>query len=97
MATLDSLIPPNAPTITVTTSGTTVTISFNAVANANGYTLNYAPHPYTGPDSIKSLDLRTETSVSFVLSKGSAFYVAVQAYNWFGESDYSNIEYFVID
>jgi len=97
VATLDSLIPPNAPTITVTTSGTTVTISWNAVANAKGYTLNYAPHPYTGPDSIKRLDLRTKTSVSFVLSKGAAFYVAVQAYNWFGESDYSNIEYFVID
>ena len=97
VATLDSLIPPKAPTITVTTSGTTVTISFNAIANANGYTLNYAPHPYTDPDSIKRLDLRTETSASFVLSRGAAFYVAVQAYNWFGDSGYSNIEYFVID
>ena len=97
VATLDSLIPPNAPTITVTTSGTTVTISFNAVANANGYALDYAPHPYTGPDSIKRHDLRTETSASFVLWRGAAFYVAVQAYNWFGDSGYSNIEYFVID
>jgi subtilisin family serine protease len=97
VATLDSLIAPKAPTITVTTSGTTATISWNAVANAKGYFLNHAPYPYTGPDSIERIDLRTETSASLSFSRGAAFYVAVQAYNWYDDSDYSNIEYFVID
>jgi len=35
------------PTLTVTLSGTTVTVSWTSVASATGYTLNYAPSPYT--------------------------------------------------
>lgn len=97
VATLYSLIVPTAPTIAVTTSGTTVTVSWDAVAHTNGYILNYAPYPYSGPDSIVRVDKKTQTSASFHLWRGAAFYVAVQAYNFVGDSNYSNIEYFIID
>jgi len=39
----------------------------------------------------------TQTSVSFDLWVGAAFYVAIEAYNSSGSSGYSNIEHFVID
>ena len=35
-----------APTLTVTTSGTAVSLSWTSVAGATGYTLYYAPYPY---------------------------------------------------
>ncbi|MBC8417010.1 MAG: S8 family serine peptidase [Desulfobacterales bacterium] len=95
--TLYSLIVPTAPTITVTTSGVIATVSWDAVAHANGYILNYTPYPYTGPDSIVRVDKKTQTSASLDLWRGAAFYVAVQAYNFIGDSNYSNIEYFIID
>ena len=85
------------PTLTLSTSGTTVTVSWTSVATATGYTLFYAPYPYTGPDSIGSIDMGSQTGGSFGLWDGAAFYVAIQAYNSFGNSGYSNIEYFVIN
>ena len=96
---------PIAPTLTVSTSGSTVTVSWTSTATAfrtnragaTGYTLSYAPYPYTGPDSIGSIDMGTQIGASFDLWEGAAFYVAVQAYNSAGSSGYSNIEYFIID
>lgn len=85
-----------APTLTVTTAGTTVTASWATIAGATGYTLSYAPYPYTGLDSIVSVDMGTQTSISVSLWEGAAFYVAIQAYNSAGSSGYSNIECFVI-
>ena len=38
----------------------------------------------------------SQTGASFDLWGGAAFYVAAQAYNGFGNSGYSNIEYFII-
>ena len=96
------LEPPNhrsalsAPTLTVTTSATTVTASWTTVTGATGYTLSYAPYPYTGPDSVVSVDMGTRTSISVNLWEGAAFYVTVQAYNGTGNSGYSNIESFII-
>jgi len=87
---------PAAPTLTVTTAGTRVTLSWNAVSGATGYTLFYAPHPYTGPETIASVDMGTQTGISVNLWEGAAFYVAVQANNSAGISGYSNIEYFII-
>ena len=84
------------PTLTVTTSGTTVSLSWTSVAGATGYTLYYAPYPYTGPDSIADIPMGTQTSISASLWEGAAFYVAVQAYVSGKSSGYSNIEYFVI-
>ena len=92
-----STIALSAPTLTVTTSGTTVSLSWTSVAGATGYTLYYAPFPYTGPESIKSIPMGNKTSISASLPDGSAFYVALQAYDGFGSSGYSNIEHFIID
>ena len=85
-----------APTLTVTISGTTVSLSWTAVTDATGYTLYYAPYPYTGPDSINSLDMGNRTGISANLPDGAAFYVAVEARNSTGSSGYSNIEYFAV-
>jgi len=88
--------PPPAPAMTVTTCGIKVTASWTSVANADGYVLFYAPFPYTGPDSIVSVEMAAQRSLSADLQDGAAFYVAIQAYNSFGNSGYSNIEYFII-
>ena len=85
-----------APTLTLTTSGTTVSLSWTSVAGATGYTLSYAPSPYTGPDSIKNIPMGTQTSISASLWVGAAFYVAVQAYDSAEISGYSNLESFII-
>lgn len=87
---------PTAPTLTVTTAGINATVSWGAVSGATGYTLSYAPFPYTGPETIKSVDMSVQTSISVNLWQGAAFYVAVQAYNSIGNSVYSNIEFLSI-
>ncbi len=87
---------PAEPVLTVSTSETSVTVSWTSVAIAIGYTLFYAPYPYTGPDSIGSVDMGNQTVASFDLWRGAAYYVAVQAYNGVGNSSFSNIEYFAI-
>jgi formylglycine-generating enzyme required for sulfatase activity len=93
--TLPSL--PTAPDLSVTEKGLNVELSWNTVANANGYNLAYAPHPYTGPETIGNVDMGNETSASFELWKGAAFYVAMQAYNGAGSSPFSNIELFILE
>ena len=92
-----NVTPPAPPTLTVSTAGTTVTASWTTTAGATGYTLSYAPYPYTGPESISSIDRGTQTGIFVNLWVGAAFYVAVQAYNSAGSSGYSNIKYFVVD
>jgi hypothetical protein len=91
------IVPPAAPTLTVTTSGTWVALSWSAVSDATGYTLFYAPWPYTGPETIGSITMGTQTSISCELWEGAYFGVAVQANNSAGSSGYSNIELFRID
>lgn len=88
---------PSAPTLTVTISGTGVTLAWNAVPGATGYTLLYAPYPYSGTETIRSVDLGTKTELSATLWKGAAFYVAVQARNSAGSSGYSNIGLILIE
>ena len=85
-----------APTLTVTTTGTTVSASWTSVGDAAGYALYYAPYPYTGSESIQSVDMGTQTSLSVNLWEGAAYYVAVTAYDSVKSSAYSNIEYFII-
>jgi chitodextrinase len=87
----------SAPTLSVTTVGTGLTLTWSTVSGATGYTLCYAPYPYTGPDSIGSIDMGIQTAFSTNLWEGAAFYVAVQAYDGAESSGYSNIEYFIID
>lgn len=85
---------PDAPVLGVTTTGTTVTVTWTSVADADGYTLYYAPYP--GVSYIGSLGVGTQTTRSFDLWAGAAFYVAVRSYNSAGSSGYSNIEDFTI-
>jgi hypothetical protein len=91
------IIPPAAPTLTLTTAGTLVTLSWSAVSGATGYTLSYAQCPYAGPETIFSIDMGTQTGISVNLWEGASFFVAVQANNSAGSSDYSNIGYFLIN
>jgi len=88
---------PAAPKLTLTKFGKTATATWKLVAGASGYTLHYAPYPYTGPASIVENDMSQQTSISVELPSGAAFYVAITAYNKTGESGYSNIESFIIN
>ena len=92
-----SVSPPAAPTLAATTTGINVSISWNAVSGATGYTLFYAPYPYIGPETIGNIDMGSKTNISADLWKGASFYVAVQAKNSTGSSGYSNIVHFVVD
>ncbi|MCB2170938.1 MAG: hypothetical protein KQI78_25040 [Deltaproteobacteria bacterium] len=88
---------PDAPTLSVFTSGLDVTASWTSVSGATGYTLYYAPYPYAGEDTIGSLDMGTSTTFSISLWDGASYYVAIKARDGNGESGYSNIELFIID
>jgi hypothetical protein len=87
-------VPPEAPVISVSTSGVTVTIQWDGIPDALGYTLYYAP-----PDIsyIQGLDVGKETHFSCPLWEGASFYVAVKAYNGYGSSGYSNIQLFKVE
>jgi len=87
---------PTAPTLIYSINGLTVTAAWTDVPGATGYKLSYAPFPYTGPESIGSIDVGGETSFSATLREGAAFYIAVQAGNEQGFSEYSNIKNFTI-
>ncbi len=91
-----SLAVPTAPVLSLTTTGVNESISWAVVPGTTGYKLFYAPYPYTGPETIGSIDMRTQTNLSGDLWDGSAFYVEIKAYGAGGESNFSNIEYFVI-
>jgi len=84
------------PTLTTTTNGTTIICAWAAAVNADGYKFSYAPYPYTGPGSISTIDMGAERSLSADLWHGAAYFVAVQAYNGYGDTDFSNIVLFEI-
>ena len=86
-------VTPPAPSLTVTTDGITVSLSWTASAGADGYTLFYAPMDIS---YIGDIDMGNQTSFSIDLWDGASLYVAVKAYNSAGSSDYSNVEYFNI-
>jgi peptidyl-prolyl cis-trans isomerase A (cyclophilin A) len=87
---------PNAPTLFYDLDGLNVNISWTEVPDASGYELYYAPYPYVGPETIGNHDVGDQTSQSFYLWRGAAYYIAVTAYNDAGESVYSNIEHFTM-
>ncbi|MDQ7090567.1 MAG: right-handed parallel beta-helix repeat-containing protein [Methylococcales bacterium] len=84
------------PPMTLKRTGRIIDITWEAEVDAEGYRLYYAPKPYTGAKSIQSFDVKNQTHFRVELPSGSAFHVAVKAYNKLGESDYSNIESFLI-
>jgi len=81
---------PQPPVLSVT-NGSWVYLSWNEVTGATGYTLTYAPMPYTDPASLVSVDMGTRKSVSGELPAGAAFYVAIQSRDNTGISQYSNV------
>lgn len=86
--------PPIAPKLNISTNEFNVTLNWDRVNNADGYSLYYAPYPYTGVESIGSFDLGNISSKTFTLWNNATFYTAIKAYNNSGESEYSNIELF---
>ena len=85
---------PGSPDVSILINGLNVALNWDTVIGASGYKLHYAPYPYTGPESIGSLDLGNKNNFSAELWEGAAFFVAISAYNSVGESGYSNIEQF---
>ena len=86
-----ALSTPAPPEITVSMQGLNLSVSWNPVAGADGYRLSYAPLPYTGPQSIGTIEVGNTTSCFYSLWAGAAFLVAVQAYDSQEISDYSNL------
>ena len=91
---------PKAPNLTINVDGRDVTASWDTVNNATGYRLFYADYPAAAfnPDPIiEEIDMGEQTSISVRLPKGTGFFVALKAYNDAGMSDYSNVEFFMVD
>ena len=86
----------NPPAIEVTKNRINVSVSWTPVSNALGYRLLYAPYPFTGSDSIKTIDLSDQTELSVQLWDGATFYVAVNAYDGSTSSKLSNVELFFL-
>ncbi len=86
------LAPPEPPVMSYEFTSNVITISWTVDDTADGYLLSYAPSPYTGPETIHSIDMGEDTSVQYTIPVGSHYYIAVQAYNAKGASQYSNIE-----
>ncbi len=86
----------DAPVLITSTSGLSLSLSWTAIPGATGYTLHYAPSPYTGSDSIVQASMGTKTNASYRLLNGASYYVAIKANNTSELSGYSNIEMFII-
>jgi hypothetical protein len=87
---------PAAPELSYSIDRLELTVNWTSVSGADGYILSYAPISHTGPENIEIKDLGNETSYSYGLYVGAAFYIAVQAYDSQGVSAYSNVENFTI-
>lgn len=85
---------PDAPQMAFSTSGSSLSISWDAVSNAAGYLLYYAPYPSADP--VASIDLGSLLSLSGDLPVGTAMYIALQAYNASGQGDVSNVGNFEV-
>jgi subtilisin family serine protease len=91
---------PTAPSLEVTINGNDAGATWTTVTGAQGYNFSYAP--YSDPISavtrnqIKAWDLGAQTQIARNLSSGSAFYIAVQAYNCSGKSPYSDLKTVII-
>lgn len=90
-----ALAAPAPPTLSCNTAGLNVTVSWDEVPGATGYTLYYAPYPFAGVHTIGSFDMAKQTGLSLFLWEGAAFFVAATSRDATGESEYSNIELFI--
>lgn len=86
---------PAAPAVRVNVQNTQAQITWDAVPNAEGYQLFYAP--YSNPldkqtlEHIGSLEMAQKTQFAAQLGSGQNFYVAVKAYKGNCHSAYSNL------
>ena len=87
---------PTAPEISANVAGNVVTISWTSIADATGYTFFYAPKTAEGHGDIGSIDMGSVTGGAITLWGGASFYIAVQAYNASGPSEFSNISDFTV-
>ncbi len=76
--------------------GKKVSVNWNEDNQATGYRIYYAPKPFKGEHTINFLEMGNEKQYSIDLPSGSSYFVAIKSYNKLGESDYSNIESFII-
>ena len=91
-----SVSAPVAPDLSYEASGKEITLDWTPVPGALGYRLYYAPYPFAGMNTIGSLDMGSEVSVSYLLWENAAYYIAIKAFDETSESDYSNIELFIM-
>jgi len=82
----------STPTLSYSISGLNVSITWTAVPKSTRYTLYYAPYPYTGQETIRNIDMGSNTSFSIDLWDGAAYYIALTASTDTEESEYSNIQ-----
>ncbi len=80
---------PEAPVLTVTREGGTLTLSWSRPAGASGYTLYYAPVETL---EVESIPMENRNEISAPLWETPSFYIAVQAYNEAGTGEFSNVE-----
>ena len=92
---------PYAPHLEINVEGTRATAKWSEESYTEEYTISYAP--YSDPISditlknIKLLPMGTATEISVDLPAGNEFYIAVQASNCEGSSDYSNLQHLRIE
>ncbi len=84
---------PASPALTLSTSGTEISLSWEAVSGAEGYFLYFAPWPDMEP--VTEVDMGLVRILSGQLPSGSAYYAAVKAYNSGSSGSLSNIVFFV--
>lgn len=87
----------STPRLAIGTDKQSLSLHWDSVVGASGYRFYFAPYPYTGPESIQSIDMGSALSVEGELPEGSSYYVAVEAYSDLAISTLSNVEYFVLD
>lgn len=87
----------SSPLLSISTDAEKVTLHWTEVNSASGYQLHYAAYPYKSGDAIESMDMGNSLSFNIQLWEGAAYYVAIKAYSNTETSDYSNIEYFVLN
>ena len=82
---------PANPIVTLAQIDNEITLTWQAVDNAEGYQLYYLPYFAPTYDNLLSFDLKNQTSITATLEKGQDIFVAVKAYQGNCYSDYSNI------
>ena len=88
-------MPPLAPVLELNTRGLEVTAKWNYASDATGYKLSYAPTNNIA--NVTVVDLEEQTNISNILQNGESLFIAVQAYNEYGDSPLSNIEHFALN